>query len=364
MEPLLKLKGINKSFGTTRVLNGIDLDLARGEFFTLLGPSGCGKTTTLRIIAGLETLDEGTVFLNGKDITALEPNKRNVNTVFQNYALFPYYDVYKNVAYGLKIRKTPKDEVDTRVREALALVQMEQYLNRMPNELSGGQRQRVAMARALVNHPDVLLLDEPLGALDLKLRKQMQIQLKRLQQNLGIAFVYVTHDQEEALNMSDRIGVMNNGYFEQISTPQNLYQKPRTQFVADFIGETNFVQATVLHTVDSKKNCVVQLPFGQTEAVAETEVAENLQFLISIRPEHIQLRDAEGDSSAGGFRAIVEDSRFKGAVVQTLLKMSDGSVLSSIEITRRGEAYPTGREVEVFWKPEHAVVVKEDEAQA
>lgn len=233
--PILELKGIKKSFDTTDVLKSIDLRVEEGEFITILGSSGCGKTTTLRIIAGLEEADEGSVFLNGQEVTNLEPNERNVNTVFQNYALFPHMTVEGNVGYGLKIKNVPKAEIKKRVAEALTLVQLEGYGKRKPSELSGGQKQRVAIARAIVNNPKILLLDEPLGALDLQLRRQMQVELKHLQQSLKITFIYITHDQEEAAAMSDRIVVMNEGRIEQIGTPEEIYEAPATEYVANFI---------------------------------------------------------------------------------------------------------------------------------
>ena len=238
-ESILQLRQIRKSFDNTEVLKGIDLEVAQGEFITLLGASGCGKTTTLRIIAGLELPDAGQVILEGQDITNREPNKRDVNTVFQNYALFPHMNVSDNVGYGLKIRKVPKAEIERKVEQALRLVQLEEYGKRMPDQLSGGQKQRIAIARAVINEPKVLLLDEPLGALDLKLRRQMQLELKRLQKQLGITFIYITHDQEEAINMSDRIGVMHEGILEQLGTPNEVYYQPQTSYVADFVGNAN-----------------------------------------------------------------------------------------------------------------------------
>jgi len=247
---LLQLENINKSFGESQVLKGIDLKVCKGEFITLLGASGCGKTTTLRIIAGLETADSGKVFLEGQDITQLAPNKRDVNTVFQNYALFPHMTVEENIAYGLKIQKKPKKEIEQKVKEMLRLVQLEGYEKRMPDQLSGGQRQRIAIARAVANEPKVLLLDEPLGALDLKLRRQMQLELKRLQKQLEITFIYITHDQEEAINMSDRIAVMHNGVFEQIGTPNEIYYQPRTSYVASFVGDANiYKEDSVVYAV-------------------------------------------------------------------------------------------------------------------
>ena len=239
-ESILQLRQIRKSFDNTEVLKGIDLEVAQGEFITLLGASGCGKTTTLRIIAGLELPDAGQVILEGQDITNCEPNKRDVNTVFQNYALFPHMNVSDNVGYGLKIRKVPKAEIERKVEQALRLVQLEEYGKRMPDQLSGGQKQRIAIARAVINEPKVLLLDEPLGALDLKLRRQMQLELKRLQKQLGITFIYITHDQEEAINMSDRIGVMHEGILEQLGTPNEVILSAADQLCGGFCGKCEY----------------------------------------------------------------------------------------------------------------------------
>ena len=241
MNEILELKGIKKAFGGVPVLNSIDLSVKPGEFITLLGSSGCGKTTTLRIISGLETPDSGTVLLEGADVTGTEPDKRGVHTVFQNYALFPHMTVEANIGYSLKIRGVKKTEIKSRVREMLELVQLEGFGGRMPGELSGGQQQRVAIARSVIDSPKVLLLDEPLGALDLQLRRMMQTELKRLQKKLGITFVYITHDQEEALNMSDRIAVMRNGLFEQLGTPNEIYDRPKTAYVARFVGSANIL---------------------------------------------------------------------------------------------------------------------------
>ena len=241
MDHILELKNITKSFGGVSVLNGIDLQVKPGEFITLLGSSGCGKTTTLRIISGLETPDSGSVLLEGTDVTHAEPNKRGVHTVFQNYALFPHMTVEANIGYSLKIKGVKKPEIKERVKEMLELVQLEGFENRTPGELSGGQRQRVAIARSVVDSPKVLLLDEPLGALDLQLRRMMQVELKRLQKKLGITFIYITHDQEEALNMSDRIAVMRNGLFEQMGTPGDIYDRPKTAYIAKFVGSANIL---------------------------------------------------------------------------------------------------------------------------
>lgn len=252
-EKCLELKNIRKGFSNEEeVLKGISLAIEKGEFITLLGSSGCGKTTTLRIIAGLEMPDAGQVFLDGKDVTALNPEDRDVNTVFQNYALFPHMNVADNIGYGLRLKKVPRTEIRRRVKEMLELVQLPGYEKRKPSELSGGQKQRVAIARALINNPRVLLLDEPLGALDLQLRRAMQVELKRLQKKLGITFIYITHDQEEAINMSDRIAVMNHGTFEQIGTPDEIYNHPRTSYVATFVGNANILKGVAGATENGK----------------------------------------------------------------------------------------------------------------
>lgn len=319
-ESILQLQQIRKSFANTEVLKGIDLEAGQGEFITLLGASGCGKTTTLRIIAGLELPDSGQVILEGHDITDWEPNKRDVNTVFQNYALFPHMNVADNVGYGLKIRKVPKAQIADRVERALRLVQLEEYGKRMPDQLSGGQKQRIAIARAVINEPKVLLLDEPLGALDLKLRRQMQLELKRLQKQLGITFIYITHDQEEAINMSDRIGVMHEGVLEQMGTPNEVYYRPRTSYVADFVGNAN-----ILH-----KN-------GET---------------LAIRSENIRM---DGESVCTQEAVVVEKS-FAGGQLRILFRLSDGQLLTA---SRYGidNDMQAGETVKIGWDAKDAVKV-------
>lgn len=319
-ESILQLQQIRKSFADTEVLKGIDLEAGQGEFITLLGASGCGKTTTLRIIAGLELPDSGQVILEGRDITDWEPNKRDVNTVFQNYALFPHMNVADNVGYGLKIRKVPKAQIAERVERALRLVQLEEYGKRMPDQLSGGQKQRIAIARAVINEPKVLLLDEPLGALDLKLRRQMQLELKRLQKQLGITFIYITHDQEEAINMSDRIGVMHEGVLEQMGTPNEVYYRPRTSYVADFVGNAN-----ILH-----KN-------GET---------------LAIRSENIRM---DGESVCTQDAIVVEKS-FAGGQLRILFRLSDGQLLTA---SRYGidNDMQAGETVKIGWDAKDAVKV-------
>lgn len=290
-DTILSLENIEKSFDGDNVLKNISLDIGRGEFVTLLGSSGCGKTTTIRIIAGLLTPDSGKVVLNGKDITMLAPEKRDVNTVFQNYALFPHMNVEKNIGYGLKLKKLPAKEIKAEVEKALSLVQLEGFEKRNPSQLSGGQKQRVAIARAIVNKPSVLLLDEPLGALDLMLRRQMQTELKKLQKALGITFIYITHDQEEALNMSSRIVVMRNGNIEQIGTPSEVYDTPKTAFVAEFVGGANlYNDGTRLFAIRSEH---VRLGVGDYDGV----VVEN-SFTAGLSKVKVRLRDGQEITSS------------------------------------------------------------------
>ena len=319
-ESILQLRKIRKSFDNTEVLKGIDLEVAQGEFITLLGASGCGKTTTLRIIAGLELPDAGQVILEGQDITNREPNKRDVNTVFQNYALFPHMNVSDNVGYGLKIRKVPKAEIERKVEQALRLVQLEEYGKRMPDQLSGGQKQRIAIARAVINEPKVLLLDEPLGALDLKLRRQMQLELKRLQKQLGITFIYITHDQEEAINMSDRIGVMHEGILEQLGTPNEVYYQPQTSYVADFVGNAN-----ILH-----KN-------GETFAIRSENILMNGEAVCTQE-------------------AVVVEKSFAGGQLRILFGLPDGQTLTASRYGIDNDLQP-GQQVKIGWDAKDAVKV-------
>lgn len=298
---IIEIKGISKTFEDNCVLDDLSLKIRKNEFLTLLGPSGCGKTTTLKIIAGFEEADNGEVLFNGKDISTLPPYKRPVNTVFQKYALFPHMNVYENIAFGLKIKKTPKDEIDSKVKEMLKLVSLSGFEKRKIESLSGGQQQRVAIARALINEPEVLLLDEPLGALDLKLRKEMQLELKRIQQRLGITFIFVTHDQEEALTMSDTIIVMNKGKIQQMGSPEDIYNEPSNAFVADFIGESNILDGVMLEDYKVKFcntifDCVDK-GFNKDELID-----------VVVRPEDIKIVG----SNDGMLKGIVKSIIFKG----------------------------------------------------
>ena len=379
----LELKNIKKSFQEGEgVLESICLTAKKGEFVTLLGSSGCGKTTTLRIIAGLEQPDSGQVFLNGKDVTSLEPNQRNVNTVFQNYALFPHMNVADNIGYGLKLKKTSKAEISRRVKEMLELVQLSGFEKRKPSELSGGQRQRVAIARALVNNPEVLLLDEPLGALDLQLRRAMQHELKRLQKKLGITFIYITHDQEEAINMSDTIAVMNHGRFEQIGTPDEIYNHPKTSYVAMFVGNANILTG-VVESVDPERTDgaseqitvrtdagKVKVSMNNVNITAEPDKGylpqKGEKVTIAVRSENMRFENTQKcahesaekntDNSCYGLIAEVVEKTFAGGQLRVVLKTSEGQ---EIVASRYGidTNVSVGEKVRCCFLPTDAVLV-------
>jgi putative spermidine/putrescine transport system ATP-binding protein len=325
--PDIGLVGLRKSFGDVVAVDGVDLEVAAGEFFTMLGPSGSGKTTTLRLIAGFERPDEGRVELGGVDVTGRPPNQRDINTVFQDYALFPHMSVADNVAYGLRVKKVAKPERAERTAEALRMVRLDDYGDRRPTQLSGGQRQRVALARAIVNRPRVLLLDEPLGALDLKLRQQMQLELKQIQHQVGITFVYVTHDQDEALAMSDRIAVFNDGRVEQVAPPAELYERPATEFVAGFVGTSNSVE------------------LGGRR--------------FTVRPEKVRLADPDEPLPAGfeGARGRIRDVTYLGMVTRYAVELDDGgrivAVQQNLETSSQDALEQHDRAVRVQWRTEH-----------
>ncbi|HJH09961.1 MAG TPA: spermidine/putrescine ABC transporter ATP-binding protein PotA [Psychrobacter pasteurii] len=352
---LLRIRGLSKSYDDTQILKGIDLDIYDGEFLTLLGPSGCGKTTLLRLIGGFEMPDTGSMQLDGVDITSLPAEKRPINTVFQQYALFPHMSVFDNIAYGLKLKKVPKDEIKTRVKEALEMVQLEHTINRRPQDLSGGQQQRIAIARAVVNRPKMLLLDEPLSALDAKMRVQMQSELKRLQRELGITFVFVTHDQEEALSMSDRIAVMKAGEFQQIDSPIRIYESPANLFTANFIGETNLFKARVLEISDSRIKVEVTEQKDGFHPVRdlprpkfEVQVGQSINLLL--RPEDIRVYYL--NEGYDGLVGYVVDSAYKGSTLDSVIKLENGNMVKASEYFNEDDPnfnYKLGQEVRVDW---------------
>ncbi len=313
---ILEVRGISKSFGETSVIRDLSFDVARGEFLTVLGSSGCGKTTLLRIICGLEEADAGQIILDGVDVTRMEPNLRAVNTVFQSYALFPHMNVFDNVAYSLKIAHAPKAEIKQKVADALTLVRMSGYERRYPSALSGGQKQRIAIARAVVAKPRVLLLDEPLGALDLNLRRQMQTELKRMQQTLGITFIYITHDQEEALNMSDRIAVMRDGNFVQLGTPPEIYDSPKSVYVARFVGEANVLPCTFVKEVDDSAAIV---DFGGTQLTARRcgkKYSAGDMVHAALRGEKIKILTDHAGADGAAIEGTVSGLTFTGGVMR------------------------------------------------
>ena len=335
----VSLRGVTKTFGDVVAVAGVDLDIAQGEFFSMLGPSGSGKTTMLRMIAGFELPSSGTVLLKGRDVTRLPPFDRDVNTVFQDYALFPHMSVAQNVAYGLRVRRVPKPERNRRVDEALASVRLEEFGTRRPHQLSGGQRQRVALARALVNRPAVLLLDEPLGALDLKLREEMQVELKAIQQQVGITFIFVTHDQQEALTMSDRIAVFADGRIEQVGTPTEIYERPTTQFVAGFVGTSNVLAPDAAHVLVGR------------------------DVICTIRPEHIRIVAPGTEPAAGEMHttATVRDVQYLGSFVRVRAETDSGTRLVADVPTATGVGgdVAPGQRCTLTWRAEHVRAVED-----
>jgi spermidine/putrescine transport system ATP-binding protein len=359
----VRLVDVVKKFGDQVAVDHINLEVRDGEFFSLLGPSGCGKTTTLRMIGGFEEPTSGLIELQGQDVTWLPPFKRNVNTVFQNYALFPHLTIFENVAFGLRRKGVKGSQITSRVSDMLKLVELPGFEKRKPNQISGGQAQRVALARALINRPAVLLLDEPLGALDLKLRKQMQVELKRIQQEVGITFIYVTHDQEEAMTMSDRIAVMNKGHYEQLGDPESLYERPTTRFVAGFLGVSNLLPATV--TGRDGAYASVRLADDSAIRVSSALVDGDARVSIGVRPEKIRLSEASTDGPSGHNRltGVVRDASYLGVSTQYLVESRGGTLTvyeQNVERATKAELWARGDEVQMTWSPDHSFVVPPD----
>jgi len=350
----IALEGVSKRFGKAEAVRNVTLAIREGEFFSLLGPSGCGKTTTLRMIAGFEVPDEGRIVLQGKDVTSVFSNRRPVNMVFQQYALFPHMTIYDNIAFGLKVKRVPRREHRTRVHEMLRVVELEGLERRRPRQLSGGQQQRVALARALVNNPAALLLDEPLGALDVKLRKQMQLELKRIQAELGTTFVYVTHDQEEALAMSDRIAVMNGGRVEQIGGPREIYEHPETAFVADFIGSLNALELKVDELVGAY--AVMRLGVGERVVLAvDSGTRTGDSFRVAVRPERVQIGPIESPTPDSGSRleGTIAEIVYLGMYTQFHVDTRAGRVISNRLADELLSPLEVGSRVALSWEPEH-----------
>ena len=362
----VELATVTKKFGDFVAVDNIDLRIGDGEFFSLLGPSGCGKTTTLRMIAGFEQPTMGQVYIKNQPVAGIPPYKRPVNTVFQSYALFPHMTVAQNVAFGLEMKKVPKAEIEQRVAEALTLVRLPKMGQRKPKQLSGGQQQRVALARALVNHPQVLLLDEPLGALDLKLRKEMQLELKQIQAEVGITFVYVTHDQEEALTMSDRIAVINEGVVQQVGAPRAIYEHPANRFVADFIGETNFMIGTVADSADQQDQ-FTQVDIGSVSVLGSADgrlLNKGQSVTVAIRPEKISLyapnsADVAAENELNG---RIQEAIYIGTDTRYRVALSDDASVF-VRVQNFGSRYDTtfaiGDEVQVHWAAENAQILTE-----
>lgn len=348
---VVELLGVSKRFDRVTAVDGVTLKIRRGEFFSLLGPSGCGKTTSLRLVAGFEEPDSGEVRLDGQPVQSLPPYRRRVNTVFQSYALFPHLNVYENVAFGLRRRKTPESEIRTRVRGALELVRLPDLEGRRTHELSGGQQQRVALARALVNEPQVLLLDEPMSALDPKLRRDMRHELKQLQKNLGITFILVTHDQEEALSTSDRVAVMNGGKVEQMDVPRVIYEHPATRFVADFIGTANFLPGRVSQVLNGRSTVVLagglELSVPSDQSAPEGSMVE-----LSVRPERLWLTREPAQDGANCLPATVIESTYMGAVTHYTVEVGEGHRLTTEQLNRDvTDAFSSGERVYLQWQP-------------
>jgi spermidine/putrescine transport system ATP-binding protein len=348
---VIELRQVSKSIHGQEILFDINLEVRNGEFLTLLGPSGCGKTTLLRLISGFEDPTTGTIFINGNSVEGLAPHLRHVHTVFQSYALFPHMTVYENVAFGLRCQKLPKKEIEERVNDVLKIVKLQKYAQRKPEQLSGGQQQRVAIARAVVNRPLVLLLDEPLSSLDYRLRKTMQIELKQLQRKLGITFIFVTHDQEEALSMSDRVVVMNEGGIEQVGTPRQVYEKPQNLTVAKFIGEVNIFESEIIGIAENKVTVNIQ---GMERTIkTPREFVVGQKALVLVRPEDLRVWDSsEVDDTHDMFPGVVEEVIYKGTTVDLMVRLNNNQLVAATEFFDEDDdrlEYAIGEKVWATW---------------
>jgi spermidine/putrescine transport system ATP-binding protein len=361
-EKIIEIKGVSKHFHNHLVLDNINLEIKNGEFLTLLGPSGCGKTTLLRLMAGFDQPDQGSIWLKGNDITHTPPEIRNINMVFQSYALFPHMDVYDNVAFGLRCQKLPKEVIDQRVKDALSMVKLSNFTHRKPSRLSGGQQQRVAIARAVVNQPLLLLLDEPFSALDYSLRKNMRIELKELQRSLGITFVFVTHDQEEALQMSDRIVILNQGKIEQKGRPRDVYEEPTNLFVATFIGEANIFETTIIESSPSHVEVMIE---GQSfQCQNKKNLAKNQRVSVMLRPEDIRVwGQREIQDSTNMLPGIVEKVIYKGSTVDLIVRLASNKLISASEFFDEDDEkleYEVGEKVWIHWTSGWEVIIPND----
>ncbi len=366
-KPIIELRSLRKSYNDNTIIDNFNLTINNGEFLTMLGPSGCGKTTVLRLIAGLEEPNGGQIILDGEDITNVPAEQRHVNTVFQSYALFPHMTIFENVAFGLRMQKVPEAEIKPRVLEALRMVQLEEMAERKPTQLSGGQQQRIAIARAVVNKPKVLLLDESLSALDYKLRKQMQNELKALQRQLGITFIFVTHDQEEALTMSDRIIVLRKGNIQQDGSPREIYEDPRNLFVAKFIGEINIFDATVLHRIDEKR-VRANVEGRICDIYVEQEVHEGQKLKVLLRPEDIQLEELDENQQSSAIIGHIRERNYKGMTLESTVELDhNGKIVLVSEFFNEDDPnidHSLDQKVAVTWIESWEVVLNDEDDNA